>query len=562
MLFTKADFLSKNTNDITQALLSENKDASEQEAESWINTISVLKAGLLEIQKPLVVALEFKLPFSLRRIDATIIYSTNNKICFDVIEFKQWENIDVVGVPQNDEFSIYFRSFADIRLNPIIQLNSYVYTLKSSYKEFHDELFALRPILVMNNYDLAQDIYLREVPQGGIVAFDKTNIESYFSSLNSVIDLYGDEASLINAATTLTYLSLPNNVFDWIESERIKLKHDELIVYRKTIKSLQKGLDIVISGSAGSGKTILGLNLAKKLLDSNINVIYASANEIKSTFEKQSKNYLSYNSIFRVFRNAISNIENNVVLIVDEAHRMQADQLSKVFFQKTIKRFTVIWLIDSTQGYRPLEDVTDIDIMNNYSKDQIRHYVLRDSQFRCAGNVKYIEFCRQMFNTDGKTKFHFENIEVVNSFQEGITWYNSLDDSDKGIVASDCWAGGKIDIEGYRLTTIQDFGVWMCEQPSSNPVSVYKAQGMQKNYILFIWGNEFIYRKDYGWKVQKNCVKDRAWVDYFKSGQVDESYVQRKFANLYYVLLTRFNIRMKIYCVDKETNEYLKLIFN
>lgn len=556
MYFTKKDFLSLSTDAIIDSLKKEIDGVENNEVLSWETTISILKDNLKSINNECIVILELKLPFSLQRIDVAIAYHTKQTLVFDIIEFKQWDNSNVLGVPSFDRYSIYFNSVDSIRLNPIFQLNSYAYTLLSSYKEFHDGNSKIQQILMMPNYDSTKNNYI--VANKNVSFYDKNSYSQYFLNLNLNVEACNYEL-LLNECKSLTYLTLPSNIFDWIEMEKIKLKNDELIVYKKTLDAFNEGKDIIISGSAGSGKTILGLNIANKLLDSGINVIYASANEIKSTFIKQSDQYSKYNSIFRVFGNAISNIQNNVVIIIDEAHRMQIEQINKIFAQKSYKKFTIIWLIDDAQSYRPLEDVSKNDILQNYNKTDIKDLCLENSQFRCNGDTTYIDSCKKMLNNDNV--FINGKVKIVDSLREGIDWYKNLPTDSKGIIASDCWPGGIINIEGFQLTTIKDFGSWMTESSSDHPVSVYKAQGMQKDHILFIWGNEFVYRANSGWIIQKSEVKDRAWIDYFSRNRIDESYVQRKFANLYYVLLTRFQIDMRIYCTDAETREYLKKHF-
>ena len=62
------------------------KPLNDNEISSWVNTIEIFKDNLISIDNEFIVILEFKLPFSLQRIDVSIVYFSQGSIVFDIID--------------------------------------------------------------------------------------------------------------------------------------------------------------------------------------------------------------------------------------------------------------------------------------------------------------------------------------------------------------------------------------------------------------------------------------------------------------------------------------------
>jgi hypothetical protein len=109
---------------------------------------------------------------------------------------------------------------------------------------------------------------------------------------------------------------------------------------------------IVIQGSAGSGKTLVLFDLAKKYIKDNLKVVIVFCAPLEN--DREISNLLNIRiSSVRNFN--FENIEEDVVM-VDESQRLYQNQLNKLLKLKNKK---IIWSFDSSQTLHPEEDKLD-----------------------------------------------------------------------------------------------------------------------------------------------------------------------------------------------------------
>ncbi len=565
MLFTKEEFKNNSVELIVSELKKEIPIFEESEYLSWVSTISSLKELVKDISLNYVVILEQKLPFSLKRIDAAICYNNNDSYHLDILEFKQWGNDNIVKTENNN---VYLNFDKEPREHPFYQVNQYYDMLEYSFGNFDKIFSSNRLFVVLPNYILEKDNFLLSVNIEGlsvepiIISQEKFEYEAPF---NVVMNEHIPTRS--NPFDLLIYQNDSDLIDRIFNFKDFKLYGGENEIVKLATKSINNNVDVIIKGYAGSGKTAIGLYLLNRLLhneNSSWNYIYASASEIKAYFSSKFKD--GKESLFKVFGHAISNVQNNTVLLLDEAHRMYNNQVDELIRTKKNKNLRIIWMMDDYQSFSINEDNTTVTLKQKYNDKEIdiNEFEIQDTQFRYSDRRDYIPTILKMLE-GVQFKNTNKNIIISDSIKESMDWYEKASLT-KGIIASDSWTAGRIIIDEFIIDSIKQFGLWSKLDNASNPASAYKCQGNSKDNILFIWGEEYVYRNDKGWIIQPQFVKEKKWSYYLnnfnKLNNNEKKYIHEKFRNLYYVLMSRYNISMNVFCVDIETREYLKKIFS
>ncbi len=538
--------------------------SSSSEIESWSDTVDGLRRITSKITCDFIVVLEYGLPFSAKRIDALVIYNTDNGPHMDIFEFKQWSNQNVQGM---DGFYIQLDFDKESRIHPFYQVNQYLDMLRYSFHNFDEIFYSTSIIVFMPNYDFKKDILLtnigKEYVKENPIIIDKNNESLYQLLLKDDLS----HKSIDNPLQNLIFSNDPELINRIFKYNNFQLYGGEEDVAISVIDKINNGSDVIINGYAGSGKTAIGLyilNRALNKLESQWNYIYASANEIRSYFISKFSD--GRQNLFKVFGQVINNIQDKTIILLDEAHRMYTDQVDKLLFKVRNKDIRIIWMMDNYQSFSINEDNYTHTLIEKYKQQsrKVTKFSLDDTQFRYGDKKNYIPTVLSMF-TRQPINNNFSNIIISNSIDESLNWYKSAG-LKKGIIASDSWTGGRIYIDGKNFNSIKEFGIWSNLDEANNPASAYKCQGNSKENILFLWGEEFVYRNKKGWTIQPAFVKEKKWDSYTnrfdRLTSKEHDYIMQKFCNLYYVLMTRFNETMNIYCVDVETRAFLKTIFN
>lgn len=539
------------TEEFVEKLKKENNESSVGEMESWCSTKELITK--LVKSQDCIISFEHKLPYSLERIDCCI--QKGNKLL--VIEIKQWSNDNNIEQINGNHDYILFEGKE--RRNPYSQVCQYCSSFFYNYKEFSTNILQLIPIVIMPNYILKNSILeasTSDIMLKKVLTFDSTNL---FDITDFIDNIDGNTIDLIDK---LEFNNFQNIVQILNSGNTINLINDEIPVYNDIKRSIISKNDIVITGDAGSGKTVLALKILKLLIENGYknSIIYAGSNELVSYFEKNiNENYIQ-KTIFKKYFQAINNVQNNSIIVFDESQRMRKQQVDQIFDIKKSKNIRIIWFIDDSQSIEVEEDNKLQYIIGKY-EDIIENVSIKKlhNQFRCNGDIKYIESIKALLHNKLNDKIK-KNISVHNNIHTALEEYNSSIYETKGIIASDSWKAGNIHIDDISFNTIKDFGVWQNKE-EEKVASVYKAMGGEKNLILFLWGKDFIYRNG-KWVIQKEFITNRRWKTYLNdTSDEKQQYLLDKIKAIYYVLLTRFKDKMIIYIEDDTTYEFIKDVF-
>lgn len=550
-------FLKMSENDFVNSILEElrNDNISSSEIDSWKST----RLFFLNCEKfdfDFMMNFEMRVPFSRERIDCVI--ESNSELF--VIEFKQWTNMN--NIRRIDDHFVMYEN--EKRRNPFSQICEYCRTLTNLNSLIKTKQISLKPIVIMPNYYL-EDNDIRSISRKTYVdkcLFYGINAEFKFSDFlgqnnNSILPL--DFNNLSSIEEILSSNSLPN-------------LNDEYIIFEQIINSMNNHRDVIVKGTAGSGKTVMALCLLKNIIDSQIqngsirnicfatsddkkkNILYGASNELIKSFERRIVRNIP-NSVFKSFWTSVSNNIADTIHIFDESQRMTLKQVDLVLGNKATLDTQIIWFIDDYQSIEVEEDNSYEYLKEKYNNIgyEVDTYEL-DNQFRCNSSINYSNDIKKMLEME-KINLKKYPIYLSNDISKLLNVYNNYDNNSRGIVHTDAWTGGHIVINGYIADSLKEFGVWEISN-DDKPASVYKVQGCQKNNILFLWGRDIVIRNG-NWTIQKQYVKNKRWEPYFDN---EMDILLKKGKSILYVLLTRFKENLLIYSDDNETYNYLSNI--
>jgi uncharacterized protein len=363
-------------------------------------------------------------------------------------------------------------------------------------------------------------------------------------------------------------------------------------------------LSIIIKGSAGTGKTVLGTYLMKLLTsnedtyeeketESELKKVQTHIKKIALVIPQQSLR----KTLKRVFRK-IKGLNSNMVLspndvtkdkfdllIVDEAHRLrQRKNLSSYnYFDNNNRNLglhkeatELDWIIKQSKNqiffFDKDQSIKPTDITFNHFNNQIKDHIIIEhqllSQFRVIAGENYISYIKDILDCNVKEKKSFANYELK-IFDDIIELKNAIIQKNHALklcrlVAGYGWKWNTrhkkstydIDIKGHKFiwnTTSED---WVTSENSINEVGcIHTIQGYDLNIAGVILGPEITYDEN---EKKIKVITNNYYDINGKKGIKDNAEIERYVKNIYGVLLTRGILGTYIYVCDDKLRNYLK----
>lgn len=382
----------------------------------------------------------------------------------------------------------------------------------------------------------------------------------------------------------------------------------------KDIKAGRKSA-AVVTGSPGTGKTVLAVYILKLLVDNNVNgaLLPDSEDTPEEVVQKLEEigNALRGLKVglvipMQALRETITGVASSIrnldgsmilkptdvpdnhydILIVDEAHRLHRRKaLSQYPKHDEINRKLGLglegtelqWIqkcsdyqilfYDSHQSVRPC-DVSSDDFDDFLKEANTSRYVL-DTQFRCQGGDEYIKYVGEILSNDPpKSRKTFDGYDLK-LFDDANEMIDSIKEKDKAFGLCRNVAGYAWEWLSKKDKTKHDFEFdqrmyywnsklvdWVNSKNAVNEIGcIHTIQGYDLNYVGVIIGKD-IYLNPKTGKIE---IDKKNYFDQIgKTVGGDMNLLRRQILNVYYTLLTRGIRGTYVYVCDDELREYFR----
>ena len=404
---------------------------SENEISSWYNSLNFMKNILDTEQIPndIHVAIEYKIPFSSKRIDFLITgRDVNDKKSIIVIELKQWQKVEITS--KEDMVLTYINKTNREVLHPSYQALQYKYLLNSFNEELNQGRIKCFSCSYLHNMHKEKNFnlvnisifkYIEESPLFFSEDYDELQqkiIELTKNGKGKEI-LYEIENGKIVPAKSL--ISTIGSILD--NNDEYMLIDSQKEVFANIIAKANDDNNVfIINGNPGIGKSVVAVNLLSKFLSLKLNTVFSAPNAafrnvIKKSIQKycnETDKKIMIDVLFKgssMFYNCMKNTFDWV--IVDEAHRLKDitymykgnNQIEDII--KASKN--VVFFVDEKQIIRKNDIGTNSNIINIAKKYHKNIYYgenfLLETQFRCSGADGYINAIDNLLQIKETTNF-------------------------------------------------------------------------------------------------------------------------------------------------------------
>lgn len=593
---------------------------SNNEVMSWRNsllrmTLVLQSAGLHDNG----VIVEYQLPLSSKRIDVLVTGKDGDGAKNSVIiELKQWEHCTLSDLESDYVVTWVGGGNRDV-LHPAVQVGNYKYYLQENCTAFYEgsEPVRLHACSYLHNYNFYEgdpifderfDFALDRFPV--YTADDTDNLASFLSArLNQGMGMeilteienskYRPSKKLLIQVSGVIRDKLKGGL-RVLGQHRVNgdyiLLDEQLVVYDRVMSIIKKGTTdkqkhaIIVKGGAGTGKSVIALQLLADLAATGHNAHYATGSKsFTSTLRKILGNDAS--GMFRYFMSYGEANSNDLdVLILDEAHRIREKtgypfkSTGRLQIEDLINAAKVlVFFIDDYQSVRKGEIGTSAFIRESALKQGCRVFEYElEAQFRCGGSDGYTSWIdntlqiRRTANTlwVNDENFEFRIFKSPEELERAVKEKNEQGSTAR-LTAGFCWKWSDRLDTGKNLVNdvvIGDYerpwnareglsgmrkGIpksqfWAYEEGGIDQIGcIYTAQGFEFDYAGVIFGDDLKFNPD-----------ESTWEGHpEKSHDVQvrnsENFLQLV-KNTYRVLLTRGMKGCYVYFMDKETERFFR----
>jgi uncharacterized protein len=599
------------------------EEFSEQEVNSWGKSVYKLVQRVQEAELgEISIVLEYFIPGNLLRLDAVLIgYNLSSKLHVMVVELKEWSKI--VASPDRHHVDIGV-SQQPVRQHPAAQLNHYITSLKCYHSELQNnssiQLSAMSYLPNFTNKEVLfkhpHTIYERIYKKSCFVKDEEDQLRLYLkkSYLNKHVEeidiklFTNGEYSMSEASIAGISKALKGERFVALLDEQKDVKLEAMSQIDQAF-SENKKLVLVIQGNAGTGKTILGLEIIRHYIKKYPQSYFGTIPQtLRTVIDGLNRDYAEEHGLDEPAKiptvNAILRLKTpGQIVVIDEAHRLTDVQVA---MRNLVERFQVIVLLqDDNQRIK----ITEQGTVDNISRALgfTPNILTLQTQQRAKDSGTFFQNIDELLMGKPTNKVELNNfdLKVCNSLEkiDRMLHDHMAHGNRVKWLAPFCWDWKKksddikiIDhnnhfIKAWNPMIAQQYA-WY-QQETKNHLEqvgcIYTAQGLEFDYVgLIFWDDLYYDTKSDQWKVTLKDNYDNTFIneivqmyggifikrdrvvifnnqrfslDNFLAQVNASGAVLELIKNIYRVLLSRGKKGLYIWFKHKDTQEYFKKHF-
>ncbi len=554
-----------------------------REVTSWQNSWPPLLTSLMQAGKgDLNIALEYQIARGYR-VDAVVLgisdASPGLKAIF--VELKQWKRTSPFDYDITSELVTYRRG--DPRLHPVAQLSRYLGSFAGTTRKVWDEL---RGLVLLHNADepFLHDLATARQEPGVELVGAAWVQDPLRRAPKAVRDLRPASARQVSAfldavwePPAAIYQSLADALTPGptqVPALAVGEQHQAIIQVVTSIEAgRQSGVGRLhlVTGSAGTGKTVLGLHLLATLraLSPVLQIKNSSVRLYLERFlTEEQRSLLTAPNFGRGLPG---------VVIIDEAHRVPKllTELDRLY--RNNPGTDVVLLLDEQQRISPQEGATTTELRARFGHRLAGFHTLT-RQFRNNGSAAYERLLSNLLNgilteTTAPPDYDFAVAPTIEALSDWAGQYGSAG----RLAAGYCWPWprddtGCVTVGAWsrpwnfhsRRTDADRTGpaspAWAWGEAGEGQVGcIYTSQGLEVDYIGVVIGPDLLLRKAGDgrlvWTSNLRALADGALLGAFRAAPSEDPLPY--LINLYRILMTRGTRGARVFAVDPETQARL-----
>ncbi|MDQ0350322.1 DUF2075 family protein [Alkalibacillus filiformis] len=581
---------------------------SESEIRSWDNSMLHMYRVLNdeEIPNDAGVAIEYKIPYTSKRVDFLLSGFDGENDHVVIVELKQWSEVEKVEGKEAIVKTALNRGLREVA-HPSYQAWSYSALIEDFNENVQEQSIQLQPCAYLHNYrrtdddpltDEYYDHYLNLAP-----VYTKGDVAKLRDFIKKHI-VYGDQKEVLyqieqgkirpskSLQDSLTSMLQGNEEFIMIDEQKV-FYETALQLADRAIQTDTKQV-MIVEGGPGTGKSVLAVNLLVAMTNKSLTCQYVTKNSApRNVYSTKLKGDFKKTRIDNLFKGSGSYTDTEEdeldVLIVDEAHRLNEksgmfqnlgeNQVKEVIHTSKLS----VFFIDENQRVT-LKDVGNIEMIKEFAEEYGAEVTYGElaSQFRCDGSDGYIAWLddvlqiRETANTnDMSIDYDFRVFSDPHVMKQELIKKNKLNNKSR-VVAGYCWEWPKdqrnktdyhdIRIEEHDFSISWNLGntdTWAIDEESIHEAGcIHTSQGLEFDYVGVIIGDDLrVENGEVVTDLTKRAKSDQSLRGIKKRLKEDPEEAQkiadRIIRNTYRTLMTRGQKGCFVYCTDKNLERYL-----
>lgn len=580
---------------------------------SWENSMQFMRNIVddKDIDDEVRIAIEYNIPLTSKRVDF-IIYGSDKKDNDNVVivELKQWQDAEIVADDMHYCVKTTVGKVNNIVCHPSYQAYSYARFLRNYSQTIADNNISIIPCAYLHNfkpekkYVLDSPIYQEWTSEAPFFVKNQVNeFSSFVKKFVSKKSSNGDILYFIDNGRIKPTKALQDTLVSMVKGNKEFILLDEqAVIYDMCLKTMTqckkdgKKRTIVIEGGAGTGKSVIAVNLLMEFISQQLNASYLTKNSApRNAFlniltNSDAKKMVDIKALFRSPFN-LSNLSANLYdcLIVDEAHRLVKKMYGDWNGENQVKEcinasLLTIFMLDEDQAIttKDIGSVVEIEKWCRVLGSRMIHgeETKLFSQFRCNGSDAYKQFLKNLLQRNeenvnialSELNFDFKVFDTPEEMRAALYNKNKVNNKSR-MVAGYCYdwnvknRRGEWDIiigSNFKAKwNLKDDNIWAINPNSFEEVGcIHTAQGLEFEYVGVIIGKDLTYNNS------THRVETHQGAISFddKSSGIrtlrDAQEARRLILNTYTTLMDRGQKGCYVYCEDEALREFFKKSIN